>query len=84
MAHAVAPSQLEGISTSTYDHRPDDDLLGITGFSSEWIEDYAIKTVHRKEIRNKAGVKTMTAPLRWALDAQLSFETLNQEMQPQC
>lgn len=54
---------------------------GMTGLSSDWIEDYAIKTAPLREIMKEVGKQTLTAPLQLENDALITFETIKQEMQ---
>lgn len=51
-------------------------LLGMTGFSSNWIEGYAIKTEPLREIKNEANTKLLSAPLKWILDAKTTKSLL--------
>ncbi len=55
---AVSPSQLEGISKApqTPNSGLNDRLfLGMTGFSADWIEDYAIKTAPLRALNETSG-----------------------------
>lgn len=80
---AVAPSQLEGISKLPKSMTVGQMMtfLGMTGFSVDWIEDYAIKAAPLREIMNEAGSKTLNMPLKWTLDAQVAFVSLKQDLQ---
>ncbi len=56
-------------------------FLGMTGFSADWIEDYAIKTAPLREIMKQAGLQHLGNPLKWNTDALLAFDTLKKELQ---
>uniref|UniRef100_A0A3B3BQX6 ribonuclease H n=1 Tax=Oryzias melastigma TaxID=30732 RepID=A0A3B3BQX6_ORYME len=82
-AIAVTPSQLEGVSKAP---RPQTvgqmmTFLGMTGFNSEWIEDYAIKTAPLRELMKSTGTQALSTPLQWTREATIAFETIKQEMQ---
>ena len=79
----IAPSQLEGISQAPQPQtvRQMMTFLGMTGFSSDWIEDYALKTSPLREIMKNAGTTTLQAKLTWNADAIAAFENIKQEMQ---
>lgn len=81
--HAMTPSQVKGISKVPQPMTVGQIMmfLGMTGFSSDWIEDYAVKTAPLREIMSEAGIKTLSTPLKWTLDAQEAFDTLKQELQ---
>lgn len=80
--HVVAPSQLEGISKLPQLMTVGQMIfLGMINFSADWIEDYAIKAVCLRKIMNETGVKALSVPLKWTLDAQVAFETLEQDLQ---
>lgn len=49
-------------------------FLGITWFSSDWIEDYALKVAQLRAIMTAAGAKILSAPLDWTTDALVAFE----------
>lgn len=51
-------------------------FLGITGFNSDWIENYVIKMAPLRALLSEAGVKTLNAPLRWTSYALVASETL--------
>ncbi len=75
---AIAPAQLEGISKAplpqTVGHMMT--FLGMTGFSADWIEDYAVKTGPLREIMKQAGLQHLRNPLKWNTDALIAFETI--------
>ena len=79
----IAPSQLEGISKApkpeTVRHMMT--FLGMTRFSSDWIEDYALKIVSLREIMKEAGTTDLQPRLIWNVDASAAFETIKHEMQ---
>ncbi|KAK0139730.1 Gag-Pol polyprotein [Merluccius polli] len=56
-------------------------FLGMTGFSSDWIEDYALKTAPLREIMKNAGTTNLRAELMWNADAMAAFEGIKQELQ---
>ncbi|KAK0136987.1 Gag-Pol polyprotein [Merluccius polli] len=56
-------------------------FLGMTGFSSDWIEDYALKTAPLREIMKNAGTTNLRAELTWNADAMAAFEGIKQELQ---
>ena len=80
---AIAPTQLEGISKAP---KPDTvrqmmTFLGMTGFSSDWIEDYALKTAPLRAIMKNVGTTNLQAKLTWDADALAAFEGIKQELQ---
>ncbi len=80
---ALAPAQLEGISKTPLRQTvgPIMTFLGLTGFSADWIENYAVKTAPFSEIMKQAGLQHLGNPLKWNTDALLAFETLKKELQ---
>eukprot|EP00063_Salmo_salar_P006046 XP_013980881.1 PREDICTED: uncharacterized protein LOC106561442 [Salmo salar] len=80
---AIAPGQLEGISKAPLPQTVAQMMtfLGMTGFSSDWIEEYVIKTAPLREIMKEAGQLNLRASLEWTSDAVIAFETLKKEMQ---
>ncbi len=56
-------------------------FLGMTGFSADWIEDYAVKTGPLREIMKQAGLQHLRNPLKWNTDALIAFETIKKELQ---
>ena len=56
-------------------------FLGTTGFSSDWIEDYAPKTAALREIMKDAGTTYLQSPLTWTIDASAAFECIKRELQ---
>ena len=80
---AIAPTQLEGISKAP---KPDTvrqmmTFLGMTGFSSDWIEDYALKTAPLRAIMKNVGTTNLQTKLTWDADALAAFEGIKQELQ---
>ncbi len=63
---AIAPAQLEGISKAPLPQTVGQmvTLLGMTGFSADWIEDYAVKTGPLREIMKQAGLQHLRNPLK--------------------
>lgn len=53
-------------------------LSGLTGFSSEWIKDCAIKTTSLRQTMKKAENQTMRTPLHWTNKALIAYETIKQ------
>ncbi|XP_024116725.1 uncharacterized protein LOC112138399, partial [Oryzias melastigma] len=82
-AIAVTPSQLEGVSKAPRPRTVGQMMtfLGMTGFNSEWIEDYAIKTAPLRELMKSTGTQALSTPLQWTREATIAFETIKQEMQ---
>lgn len=80
---SVAPAQLEGVSKAPKPQTVGQMMtfLGMTGYSSDWIEDYAVKTAPLREIMKAAGVEKLKNRLSWTAEAELAFETIKQEMQ---
>lgn len=68
---AVAPAQLEGISKTPLPQTVGQMMtfLGMTGFSADWIEEYAVKTAPLREIMKQAGLQNLGNPLKWNTDA---------------
>uniref|UniRef100_A0A672MX06 ribonuclease H n=1 Tax=Sinocyclocheilus grahami TaxID=75366 RepID=A0A672MX06_SINGR len=64
---AVSPSQLEGISKVPQPQTVGQMMtfLGMTGFSADWIEDYAIKTAPLRALMKQVGCQNLRAPLVW-------------------
>ncbi len=56
-------------------------FLGMTGFSADWIEDYAIKTALLRALMKQVGHQNLRASLTWTADALISFESLKKELQ---
>lgn len=56
-------------------------FLSVTGFISDWIENYAVKMAPLKVLISEAGVKMLNAPLRWTSDALVATEIMKQELQ---
>ncbi|KAK0136998.1 Gag-Pol polyprotein [Merluccius polli] len=56
-------------------------FLGMTGFSSDWIEDYALKTTPLRAIMKNVGTTNLQAKLTWDADALAAFESIKQELQ---
>ncbi len=67
---AIAPAQLEGISTTPLPQTVGKimTVLGMTGFSANWIEDYAVKAAPLREIMKQAGLQHLSNPLKWNTD----------------
>ncbi len=80
---AVSPSQLEGISKAPQPQTVGQMMtfLGMTGFSADWIEDYAIKTAPLRALMKQVGHQNLRASLTWTADALISFESLKEELQ---
>lgn len=80
---AIAPSQLEGISKTPLPQTVKQlmTFLGMTGFSADWIEEYAIKTAPLREIMKQAGVQNVSAPLNWNTNALIAFQSVKKELQ---
>ena len=80
---ATAPGQLEGISKAPLPQTVAQMMtfLGMTGFSSDWIQEYVVKTAPLREIMKEAGQLNLRAKLNWNNDALVAFETLKKEMQ---
>ncbi|XP_056592765.1 uncharacterized protein LOC130411831 [Triplophysa dalaica] len=80
---AISQSQLEGISKvplpQTVGHMMT--FLGMTGFSSDWIEDYAIKTAPLRALMKQAGQQNLRTTLTWNNDATIAFESIKRELQ---
>ncbi len=53
----------------------------MTGFSADWIEDYAIKTAPLRALMKQVGHQNLRASLTWTADALISFESLKKELQ---
>ncbi len=80
---AIAPVQLIGISKAPLPQTVGQIMtsLGMTGFSSDWIEDYAVKTGPLRKILKQAGYQHLSNPLKWNTDALIAFETIKKELQ---
>ncbi len=80
---ATSPSQLEGISKAPQPQTVGQMMkfLGMTGFSADWIEDYAIKTAPLRALMKQVGHQNLKASLTWTADALISFESLKKELQ---
>ncbi|XP_078057621.1 uncharacterized protein LOC144482328 isoform X1 [Mustelus asterias] len=55
-------------------------FLGMTGFSSEWIENYAEKTQALRKIMKEAGCEELKVILIWDREASEAFDNVKQEM----
>ncbi|XP_059202559.1 uncharacterized protein LOC131982018 [Centropristis striata] len=80
---AISKTQLEGVSKAP---RPKTvqqmmTFLGLVGYSSDWIENFAELTAPLRQIVKEAGTQTLKAPLKWSGEAMVAFETIKQEMQ---
>ncbi len=53
----------------------------MTGFSADWIEDYAIKTAPLRALMKQVGHQNLRASLTWTADALISLESLKRELQ---
>jgi hypothetical protein len=73
---AIAPGQLEGISKAPLPQTVAQMMtfLGMTGFSSDWIEEDVVKTAPLREIMKEAGQLNLRARLDWNTDALVAFE----------
>ncbi len=80
---AISPSQLEGISKAPQPQTVGQMMtfLGMTGFSADWIEDYAIKTAPLRALMKQVGHQNLRASLTWTADALIAFESLKKELQ---
>ncbi|XP_054648258.1 uncharacterized protein LOC129190003 isoform X1 [Dunckerocampus dactyliophorus] len=80
---SVAPSQLEGVSKVPLPLTVGQMMtfLGMTGFSSNWIVDYAVKTAPLRGIMKEGETQTLRSPLKWTNESRIAFETIKQEMQ---
>ncbi len=80
---AISPSQLEGISKAPQPQTVGQMMtfLGMTGFSADWIEDYAIKTAPLRTLMKQVGHQNLRASLTWTADALIAFESLKKELQ---
>lgn len=56
-------------------------FLGMTGFSADWVEDYAIKVAPLRALITQADSRNLRAPLQWTVYAALAFESIKQELQ---
>lgn len=56
-------------------------FLGLTGYSSDWVENYAEKTAPLRVLIKETGGQMLKAPLNWSNEATVVFETLKREMQ---
>lgn len=56
-------------------------FLKMTGFISDWIEEYVVKTAPLREIMKETGQLNLRAKLDLNTDALIAFETLKKEMQ---
>lgn len=75
---AIVPGQLEGISKAPLPQTIAQMMtfLGMTGFNSDWIEEYVFKTALLLEIMKEARQLNLRAKLEWNNDALIAFETL--------
>ncbi len=80
---AIAPAQLKGISKAPLSQTEGQIMtfLGMTGFSADWIEDYAVKTGPLRENMKQAGLQHLSNPLKWNTDTLIAFETIKKELQ---
>lgn len=80
---AVSLCQLEGISKAPHPKTVQHMMmfLGLTGYSSDWIENYAEKTVPLRDLIKETGTQLLKAPLKWTNEAMVAFETIKQELQ---
>lgn len=62
---SIAPSNLEGISKAPKPQtvRQMITFLGMTGFSSDWVEDYSLKVAPLRALITQADSKNLRAPL---------------------
>lgn len=75
---AIMPSNLEGLSKAP---QPIDSrtvgqtmsFLRMKGFSSEWIENYAIKTPPMRTLMTEAWTRTLNVEIIWTADACVTF-----------
>lgn len=56
-------------------------FLGISGYSSAWIEDYASLTGPLRAINKKTGSTQLHGNLTWTVDGLLAFETVKRRLQ---
>lgn len=49
-------------------------FLSMTGFSADWIEEYAVKTALLRAIMKQAGHQNLRAKLVWDTEAPIAFE----------
>ena len=80
---ALAPSHLEGISQAPKPKTVVEMMrfLGITGFSADWIEEYALKIAPLRELIKTAGHNNLQGKLNWTLEASAAFDRIKVEMQ---
>lgn len=80
---AISPSQLEGISKAPQPQTVGQMMtfLGMTGFSADWIEDYAVKTAPLRTLMKQVGHQNLRAQLTWDIEALIAFETLKKGLQ---
>ncbi|XP_034146322.1 uncharacterized protein LOC117593883 [Esox lucius] len=80
---AISPTQLEGLSSAPLPQTVSQMMtfLGMTGFSSDWIEDYALKVSPLRGLLKEVGQQQLSAKLHWNCDALAAFETIKQDMQ---
>ncbi|XP_034150968.1 uncharacterized protein LOC114829948 [Esox lucius] len=80
---AISPTQLEGLSSAPLPQTVSQMMtfLGMTGFSSDWIEDYALKVSPLRGLMKEVGQQQLSAKLHWNCDALAAFETIKQDMQ---
>ncbi len=70
---AISPSQMEGISKAPQPQTVGQMMtfLGMTGFSADWIEDYAIKTAPLRALMKQVGHQNLRASLTWTAEASI-------------
>nr|XP_054587273.1 uncharacterized protein LOC129152946 [Nothobranchius furzeri] len=80
---AISPEHVEGVSKAPQPQTIGQMMtfLGMTGFNSEWIENYAEKTAPLRALIKDAGSESLKSTLKWTNEAKIAFETIKQDMQ---
>ncbi|XP_048867231.1 uncharacterized protein LOC125740321 [Brienomyrus brachyistius] len=80
---AIAAEQLKGITKAPKPMTVSQMLtfLGMTGFSMDWIEDYAVKVAPLRALIKEEGHTNLKASLIWTNEVSVAFESIKQELQ---
>lgn len=80
---SISDSQLEAIRKAPKPRtvREMMTFLGIAGYSSAWVEDYASLTGPLRAMIKDTGNDKLHANLSWTQDGLLAFETIKQRLQ---
>ncbi|XP_072896653.1 uncharacterized protein [Hemitrygon akajei] len=80
---AIAPSQIEAITKAPKPQTVGQMMtfLEMTGYSSDWIGEYAEIVAPLRKIMKEAGHTNLRTSLQWNEEAEIAFNTIKQELQ---